>query len=78
MSPDGARAWIRVIRDGVLVVAGSVIVGTVLVLYVVRDEPPNFTLLGVAGVFFGLGAALRADEWIVRKNGNGNGGKNDA
>lgn len=76
MSPDRARAWIRVIRDAILIVAGSAIVGVVLLLYVVRDEEPSFTLLGVAGVFFGLGAALRADEWII-KNGNGkNGGKN--
>lgn len=63
------------IRDGVLVLAGTVIVAVVLILYIVRNEPPNFTLLGVAGVFFGLGAALRADEWLIRVPRNGNGGK---
>ena len=74
MTPEQARAWIRVIRDGILILAGSSIIGVSLILYVTRDEPPNVTWLGLAGVFFGLGAALRADEWLLRdRNGSGNG-----
>lgn len=71
MSPDEARAWIRVIRDGVLVLSGTVIVAVVLVLYIVRQEPPNYTLLAWAGACFGLGAALRAGELVIRAPRNG-------
>lgn len=74
MSPDRARAWIRVARDGLLILLGTITFATVLILYVVRREPPNLTLIGFATAAFGLGVVLRADELIVRGNGNGNGG----
>jgi drug/metabolite transporter (DMT)-like permease len=73
VSPEHVRAWIRVVRDAVLILAGTATFTVVLALYVVRDEPPNLTLIGAASAFFGLGVVLRADELIVR-NGNGNGG----
>ena len=61
------------VRDGVLILAGTATFTIVLALYVVRDEPPNLTLIGAASAFFGLGVVLRADELIVR-NGSNNGG----
>jgi hypothetical protein len=75
VSPARARAWIRVARDGLLIVFGTITFSTVLILYVVRREPPNLTLIGFATAAFGLGVVLRADELVVRANGNGNGGK---
>lgn len=77
MSPDEVRAWLRVIRDAVLYVSATVMLGTVIGLYIVRDEPPNVTLLAAAGFFFGLAPALRADEWLLRGGKNGNGAKGD-
>lgn len=70
MSPDHARAWIRVFRDAILIMAGTATFAVVLALYVVRNEPPNLTLIGAASAFFGLGVVLRADELIVREDGN--------
>jgi len=77
VSPDEARAWIRVVRDAVIYTSATVMLGTVLVLYVIRDEDPSVTLIGASAFFFGLAPALRADEWLLRggKNGNGNGAK---
>lgn len=78
VSPERARAWIRVARDGLLILFGTATFATVLVLYIVRGEPPNLTLIGFATAAFGLGVVLRADELVVRGgNGNGNGGKSD-
>lgn len=76
MSPERARAWIRVARDGLLILLGTVTFAVVLILYIVRDEPPNLTLIAFATTAFGLGVVLRADELIVRGNGNGNGKAN--
>ena len=73
MTPERARAWIRVARDALLIIAGVAAYTTVLVLYIVRREPPNLTLIGFATAAFGLGVVLRADELVVRGNGNGNG-----
>lgn len=73
MSPERTKAWIRVVRDALLIAIGTMFFLTVLVLYVLRREPPNITLLGVATACFGIGVVLRADELIVRGNGNGNG-----
>jgi hypothetical protein len=75
MSPDDARAWIRVVRDAVIYSLATVILVTNLVLYVTRAEPPNVTWIAAAAFFYGLAPALRADEWLLRggKNGNGNG-----
>lgn len=73
MSPERARAWIRVVRDALLIVFGTATFSTVLALYIIRDEPPNLTLIGFATAAFGLGVVLRADELVVRGNGNGNG-----
>lgn len=53
---------------------GTLTFATVLILYITRDEPPNLTLIGFATAAFGLGVVLRADELVVRRNGNGNGG----
>lgn len=78
MSPARARAWIRVCRDALLIVFGAATYITVLTLYIVRGEPPNLTLIGFATAAFGLGVVLRADELIVRGNGNGNGKANGA
>jgi hypothetical protein len=77
VSPERARAWIRVVRDALLILFGTATFTTVLVLYVVRNEPPNITLIGFATAAFGLGVVLRADELIVRGNGNGNGSKSE-
>ena len=74
MSPERARAWIRVVRDALLILFGTVTFSVVLILYVVRKEPPNLTLIGFATAAFGLGVVLRADELVVRGNGNGNNG----
>jgi drug/metabolite transporter (DMT)-like permease len=71
VSPEHVRAWIRVVRDAVLILAGTATFTVVLALYVVRDEPPNLTLIGAASAFFGLGVVLRADELIVRNGSNG-------
>jgi hypothetical protein len=76
VSPEHVRAWIRIVRDGILILAGTATFAVVLALYVTRDEPPNLTLIGAASAFFGLGVVLRADELIVRGNGNG-GAKRD-
>jgi hypothetical protein len=70
VSPERARAWIRVARDGLLILLGTVTFAVVLILYIVRREPPNITLIGFATAAFGLGVVLRADELIVRGNGN--------
>lgn len=78
MSPDEARAWIRVIRDAILVLAGTAMFATVLVLYIVRREPPNITLIGAAGACLGLGVLLRSGELIIRDNGKRNGSTNGA
>ncbi len=80
MSPDEARAWLRVIRDAIIYVAATVMLGTVIGLYILRDEDPNVTLLAAAAFFYGLAPALRADEWLLRggKNGNGGNGKKGA
>lgn len=77
MSPERARAWIRVVRDALLILFGTITFSVVLILYVVRNEPPNITLIGFATAAFGLGVVLRADELVVRGNGNGNGSKRD-
>ncbi len=58
-----------------LILFGTATFSVVLILYVVRREPPNLTLIGFATAAFGLGVVLRADELVVRGNGNGNGGK---
>ena len=71
MSPERARAWIRVIRDALLILFGTITFTVVLILYVVRREPPNLTLIGFATTAFGLGVVLRADELIVRGDRNG-------
>lgn len=76
MSPERARAWIRVIRDAILIASGIAIVSVTLILWIVRDEPPNYTLLGFAALLFGIGPLMRADEWLLRRNGNGRTGKN--
>lgn len=73
MSPDKARAWIRVARDALLILLGTVTFLSVLILYIVRREPPNLTLIGFATAAFGLGVVLRADELIIRGNGDSNG-----
>lgn len=73
MSPERARAWIRVIRDALLILFGTATFATVLVLYVVRHEEPNLTLIGFATAAFGLGVVLRADELVVRDSSNGSG-----
>lgn len=75
-SPEVVRAWIRVIRDAVLVAAGTAMFATVIALYVIRREPPNLTLIGAAGACLGLGVLLRSGELIIRENGKSNGGKN--
>jgi hypothetical protein len=78
MSPEEARAWIRVIRDAILVLAGTAMFATVLILYIVRREPPSLELIGAAGACLGLGVLLRSGELVIRDNGKTNGGKNGA
>jgi hypothetical protein len=73
VSPARARAWIRVIRDALLILLGTITFAIVLILYIVRREPPNLTLIGFSTAAFGLGVVLRADELVVRGNGSGNG-----
>ena len=68
---DRARAWIRVVRDAVLVVTGVAMFATVLALYITRKEPPNLTLLGAAAACLGLGVILREGEGFFQRNGNG-------
>jgi hypothetical protein len=64
------------VRDALLILFGTATFTTVLVLYVVRKEPPNLTLIGFATAAFGLGVVLRADELVVRAS-DSNGGKSD-
>ena len=80
MTPELARAWLRVGRDILIYLMATVILTVSLVLYVVRDEPPDYLWIGAAAFLYGLAPALRADEWLLRngngKNGNGRSGKN--
>ena len=77
VTPELARAWLRVARDVLIYMMATVILGTSLALYVIRDEPPNYTYIAAALFLYGLAPALRADEWLFRNGKNGN-GKKDA
>ena len=74
MTPDLARAWLRVGRDILIYLMATIILSVSLVLYVVRDEPPDYLWIGAAAFLYGLAPALRADEWLLR-NGNGKNGR---
>ena len=74
MSPDLARAWIRVVRDAIIYSIATAIFATQLALYVTRSEEPNVTWITAAAFLYGLAPALRADEWLLRdgkKEANG-------
>lgn len=68
-SPERARAWLRVIRDGVIYAMATIILGVNVILYVTRSEPPNVTWIGAAVFLYGLAPALRADEWLLKDHG---------
>ncbi|MDQ3671683.1 MAG: hypothetical protein M3364_04490 [Actinomycetota bacterium] len=69
MDPEVVRAWLRVLRDFVIVVVAAFL----LVHEALAVRAPDPTLVG-AGLALLLGpAALRADEWL-RKREKPNGG----
>lgn len=67
MTPEQARAWVRVVRDVVLLMAG-----TYLLVQEQRTPGPADSILVGAAMGLLLGPAfLRADDWLRRRNGNG-------
>ena len=67
--PEIVRAWIRIVRDLVIVAVATFI----LVHETVTSRDPNPTLVGAGLVLLGIPPALRADEWLRRRDRNGDG-----
>lgn len=62
MTPEEAKAWLRVLRDLVIVAVGAFI----LLHEEISVRSPNPYLIAAGLAALGVPAALRADEWFKR------------
>lgn len=67
LDPDDFRAWVRIFRDLAIVILGTFM----LVFETAFADSPNPLIVGAGLVALGLPPALRLDEAVRARNGNG-------